>query len=127
MADIRMSLQQASEATGIPANTLRSRYKVGKLKGERDNSGRVFVWIDPLAVASKKRVSKNAKPVRSDGELDALKGHIVTLEGQLAAADARAADWQTKAEAAQAELLVLWKRIADEQRPRSWWSWVRGR
>lgn len=143
MADIRMSLQQASEATGIPANTLRSRYKVGKLKGERDNSGRLFVWVDPLA-PPKKRNSKNAKPVQEDGELEALRGHVETLKDQLAAADLRAATWQAKAEAAataeiraatwqakaeaaQAEVLALWQRIAEEQHPRSWWDRVRGR
>lgn len=127
MTDIRMSLREASEATGIPANTLRSRYKAGKLRGERDNVGRVFVWIDPLAVPSKKQVSNNSKQVRNDGELEALKGHVETLKGQLTAADARAADWQAKAEAAQAEILELWQRIAGEQQPRSWWDRVRGR
>ena len=127
MTDLRMSLREASEATGIPANTLRSRYKAGKLRGERDNVGRVFVWIDPTAQGSKSKVSNSSNRVRNDGELEALKGHIVTLEGQLAAANARAADWQVKAEVAQAELLEVWQRIAGEQQPRSWWDRVRGR
>ena len=124
MADVRMSLREASEATGIPANTLRSRYKAGKLRGERDNAGRLFVWIDPTAQSSKSKVSNSSKQVRNNGELEALKGHIVTLEGQLAAAETRAADWQAKAEAAQAEVLELWQRIAGEQRPRTWWDRV---
>lgn len=121
MADVRMSLREASEATGIPANTLRSRYKAGKLRGERDNAGRLFVWIDPTAQSSKSKVSNSSKQVRNDGELEALKGHIVTLERQLAAADDRAVEWQAKAEAAQAELLEVWQRLAKEQ-PRSWWN-----
>lgn len=127
MTDIRMALREASELTGIPSNTLRSRYKVGTLKGERDNSGRLFVWIDPVAVASKKATSHNAKPARNDGELEALKAHIETLKEQLAAADARADEWQAKAEAAQAEQLRLWRDFVGRlnsyqpEGSRSWW------
>lgn len=131
MTDLRMSLREASEATGIPANTLRSRYKAGKLRGERDNAGRLFVWIDPAAQGSKSKASNSSKQVRSDGELEALKGHIETLQVQLAAADARAADWQTKAETAQAENADLWQRFTEHlmmrEPPRSWWDRVRGR
>lgn len=104
MTEIRMALREASELLGIPANTLRSRYKVGKLKGERDNSGRLFVWIDPTFAGSKKPTSHNAKHPRNEGELEALKAHVETLKGQLAKAEDRAAEWQSKAEAAQAEI-----------------------
>lgn len=113
MTEIRMALREASELLGIPANTLRSRYKVGKLKGERDNSGRLFVWIDPTFAGSKKPISHNAKYPRNEGELEALKSHVETLKVQLDKAEARAAEWQAKAEAAQAELT---------QRNRSWLS-----
>ena len=126
MAEVRMALREASEATGIPANTLRSRYKAGKLRGERDNSGRLYVWIDPAAQGSSSKASNSSKQVRTEGELEALKGHIETLKDQLAAADARASDWQAKAEAAQAEVLELWQRLAEDQ-PRSWWNRMLGR
>lgn len=79
MADVRMSLREASEATGIPSNTLRSRYKSGKLRGERDNSGRLFVWIDPTVQGSKSKTSNSSKQVRNEGELEALRGHVETL------------------------------------------------
>lgn len=131
MTDVRMPLREASEATGIPANTLRSRYKVGKLKGERDNSGRLFVWIDPLAVPSKNRVSHNAKQVRNDGEIEALKAHVETLKDRLVLAEARVTEWQKKAEAAQAESLDLWRRftkqLMEREQPRSWWDRLLGR
>ena len=104
MSEIRMPLREASELLGIPANTLRSRYKVGKLKGDRDNSGRLFVWIDPTSAGSKKPTSHNAKHLRNEGELEALKGHVETLKVQLDRAEARATEWQGKAEALQDEL-----------------------
>lgn len=126
MADVRMSLREASEATGIPSNTLRSRYKSGKLRGERDNSGRLFVWIDPTVQGSKSKTSNSSKQVRNEGELEALRGHVETLKGQLAKAEARADEWQAKAEAGQAEVLELWQRLAEDQR-RSWWSRMLGR
>jgi len=119
-----MSLVEGAKALGIPVNTLRSRFKAGKIRGERDNRDKLWVWIDPSKEVSKVSASKPSKRVRSDGELEALKGHIETLQVQLTAADARAADWQAKAEAAQAEVLELWQRIAGEQRPRTWWDRV---
>lgn len=122
-----MSLAEGAKALGIPVNTLRSRFKAGKIRGERDNRDKLWVWIDPSKEVSKASASKPSKRVRDDGELEALKGHIETLQVQLSAADARAADWQAKAEAAQAEVLELWQRIAGERQPRSWWDRVRGR
>lgn len=117
MTEVRMPLAEAAEALGLPVNTLRSRFKAGKIRGERDNAGRLFVWIDPSKQTSKKATSKNSKRLLNEGELEALKSHVETLKLQLDRAEARAADWQSKAEAAQAELA---------QRNRSWLSRVFG-
>lgn len=113
MTEVRMSLAEGAAALGLPVNTLRSRFKAGKIRGERDNAGRLFVWIDASKPPSKKSASKNSKHLRNEGELEALKSHVETLKCQLAKAEDRAAEWQAKAEAAQAELT---------QRNRSWLS-----
>lgn len=129
-----MPLAEAAATLGVPVNTLRSRFKAGKIRGERDNSGRLFVWINPASEGSKKTFSNNAKPVRNDGEIEALKGHIETLTGQLALAEARASEWQAKAEASQAETLRLWRAFTarinaaerSQREPRSLWSRIFG-
>lgn len=104
MTEVRMPLAEAAEALGLPINTLRSRFKAGKVRGERDNAGRLFVWIDPSKQTSKKATSKNSKHLRNEGELEALRAHVETLKVQLDKAEARAVEWQGKAEAAQAEI-----------------------
>lgn len=126
MTDVRMPLAEAAATLGVPVNTLRSRFKAGKVRGERDNAGRLFVWVTPSNQPSKSAFSKNSKQVRNDGELEALKAHIETLKDQLTAAEARASDWQAKAEKSQAEVFELWQRLAEEQ-PRSWWNRMLGR
>lgn len=104
MTEVRMPLAEAAEALGLPVNTLRSRFKAGKIRGERDNAGRLFVWIDASKPPSKKAASNSSKRLRNEGELESLKAHVETLKGQLAKAEDRAAEWQSKAEAAQAEI-----------------------
>lgn len=117
MTEVRMPLAEAAEALGLPVNTLRSRFKAGKIRGERDNAGRLFVWIDASKPPSKKAASNSSKRLRNEGELEALKSHVETLKSQLDKAEARAVEWQGKAEALQAELA---------QRNRSWLSRVFG-
>lgn len=61
MADIRMSLADAAMVLGIAPNSVRSRFKAGKLRGERDNQGKIWVWLDDAAqpaVGSKPKPSK---------------------------------------------------------------------
>ena len=106
MAQIRMSLAQAAKALGIAPNSVRSRFKAGKLEGERDNSGKIWVWIDPDALPPaplKPRKSKPSIEGSESGEIHALKSHIQTLEQQLARSQAKVEALRTKA--AQADRL----------------------
>lgn len=119
MTDVRMSLAEAAAAFGVPVNTLRSRFKAGKVRGERDNAGKLWVWIDPAAKLSKSKLSNSSKQVRNDGEIEALKGHVETLKSQLAQAEARADEWKAKAEAAESR---NWEFLQ-----RSWWDRLLGR
>lgn len=100
MAPIRMSLAEAATALGIAPNSVRSRFKAGKLRGERDNSGKIWVWIDPNASPpspSNLRTSKPSIEGLKNGEIEALKSHIRTLEQQLALSQAEAGTLRDKA------------------------------
>lgn len=58
MAEQRLSLEDAGKAFGITANAMRARAKKSpeKYRPETDNTGKIWVWIDP-----EKRPSKSAK------------------------------------------------------------------
>ena len=80
MEAVRMSLADAGKVLGIATNSVRSRWKAGHLRGERDNAGKIWVWIDPT---SDVRPSKPATKASTEGEVTALREHIATLTDQL--------------------------------------------
>ncbi|MGI4811084.1 MAG: hypothetical protein ACRYF2_23610 [Janthinobacterium lividum] len=87
MADIRMSLADAAMALGIAPNSVRSRFKAGKLRGERDNLGKIWVWLDDAdssIVGSKFKPSKPSIEGFEQGRFEALEAHLRTLTEQLA-------------------------------------------
>lgn len=88
MPDVRMSLSDAATTLGIAPNSVRSRFKAGKLRGERDNSGKIWVWLDPSMKGSKPNPSKPSKEGSKPFEIEALQAHIHTLSEQLALANA---------------------------------------
>ena len=92
MTEVRMSLAEAGELLGIKPNSVRSRFKAGKIKGERDNSGKIWVWINKTKAAndkgSKKHVSKPSIETFETNEIKALQAHINTLSKQLSVATA---------------------------------------
>ena len=101
MAEVRMSLADAAAALGIAPNSVRSRWKAQKIRGERDNSGKVWVWLDPEKTAndkgSKEIVSKPSIEPSNRFEINALQDHVKTLVEQLAIANAELADLRPKA------------------------------
>lgn len=80
MEAVRMSLADAGKVLGIATNSVRSRWKAGHLRGERDNAGKVWVWIDPAAEV---RSSKPTTKASTEGEATALREHIASLTDQL--------------------------------------------
>ena len=63
MAKVRMSLADAGALLGLAPNSVRSRFKAGKLRGERDNEGKLWVWLDPDEQgASKASIEPPSKP-----------------------------------------------------------------
>ena len=88
-----MSLAEASALTKTPQNTLRSRWKSGRIRGERDNAGKIWVWVDPNLTGSKKRTSKPSKGSNDaaigalTAQLERAQGEIETLRPKAALAD----------------------------------------
>lgn len=116
MTELRMSLADASATLGVPVNTLRSRFKAGKIRGERDNTGKLWIWISPSNQPSKVRTSKPSKIVRNDSETEALKLTITQLQRDLEIALAELAGLRPRASAAdrlEGQMAEAEKRIAD--------------
>ena len=116
MPEIRMSLVEASAILGIATNSVRSRYKSGKIRGEHDNKGRIWVWIDPESSPSKRSVSNNS----IEPNIEALK----ILTEQLSIANLELADLRPKAAMAErldAERPLLLGQIEDLKADRDAW------
>lgn len=96
-----MTLKAAAAMMGLHPNSVRSRYKKGKLRGETDNMGKIWVWVDPSKVAndvgSMKPTVKVTKEVRSDNEIKALRDHLEATTEQLAKAEAKIAELEPQA------------------------------
>ena len=95
MPEIRMSLKEAGALLGLKPNSVRSRYKKGQIRGEADNMGKLWVYLDPsIEPPSKVSIEPSSnssnEPVLS-GEISALKGQVNVLSEQLAKADAELA------------------------------------
>lgn len=106
-----MTLAQAADLLGIAPNSVRSRWKSGKIKGERDNEQKIWVWVDREKTAndqgSKQVASKPSKGLSNpsiegskDHVVSALEAHVQTLAQQLALANAELVDLRPKAAAA---------------------------
>ena len=85
MGEIRMSLADAATLLGIAPNSVRSRFKVGKIRGERNNQGKLWVWLDHTGQGSKQDSSnlsiEGSKRDRSKPSNEGSnKAHIEALE-----------------------------------------------
>ena len=118
--ELRMSLAEAAALTKTPLNTLRSRWKAGKVRGERDNAGKIWVWIDPDLVGSKQRTSKVSKSVSkpsNDAAFEALKVQLHRANDELDVLRPKAA----MADALAAEKALLGEQITDLKADRDAW------
>lgn len=107
-----MSLADAASVLGIAPNSVRSRFKAGKIKGERDNLGKLWVWLDHAVEGSKLATSnpsiegsKNpSSNLRSKGSneahINALEAHLRTLTDQLHLAQVEVTTLRIRASAA---------------------------
>lgn len=108
MTELRMSLADAAALLGIAPNSVRSRFKSGKLRGERDNQGKIWVWLEPGLArpeGSKSKASKPAAEATSKGSIEpsiitALEAHNRTLTEQLSLAQGELATLRSRASVA---------------------------
>ena len=83
MNPTRMTLNEAANVLGIKPQSVRSRCKAGKLKGERDNSGKIWVWLDGSIPPNQRGSKHPLQQVATAGEIEALRGHIAAMTAEL--------------------------------------------
>lgn len=116
-----MSLAEASALLGTPQNTIRSRFKAGKLRGERDNSGKIWVWIDPKSAPSKPVRSKpsDSQPSKAsvDAALEVMTAAFEQAQRELEALREKA----SRVDQLEAEKAMLISQISDLKEDRDAW------
>lgn len=121
MVEVRMSLADAAATLGIAPNSVRSRFKAGKLRGERDNQGKIWVWLDDATPPIEASNSKASKPSIEGSELahiKALEAHLQAVSEQLKLAQGELSTLRSRASAAdrlEAEIAGL-EALRDEAR-----------
>lgn len=131
----RFSLEAAGKLFGITANAMRARAKKSpeKYRMERDNGGKIWLWIDTEGLLDPKAVKAKAKGSKSNylkASIDALMERseaVSELRGRLSAEIARADAAERARDQAEADR-DRWQAMAERlaERPRrSWWPWSR--
>lgn len=119
MSELRMSLADAAKALGLTENGIRSRFKRGKLRGERDNTGKLWVWVQPSQSPSHEKPSQ---PSQNELllRLEFKDREIDSLTGQLADMRADRDSWRDQA------TRLLTKEEFVPPAKRGLWKWLRG-
>ena len=124
----RFSLDAAGKLFGISANAMRARANKSpeKYRVERDNGGKIWLWIDPESLPAPRTRKTSVEGSKFDelkASIDAVKEHtevVMELRENLAAATARA----DAAEADRDHWRDMAQRLAAPPR-RNWWPWGR--
>lgn len=89
MPETRMDLNEAGQLLGVTANAVRARAKKGKIRYETDNSGKIWVFLDPDTVAPPRPPLEAPEPslkdemkVSNQAVIEALEGHIESLKSE---------------------------------------------
>lgn len=112
-----MSLADAAALLNTAPNTIRSRFKAGKIRGERDNAGKIWVWINPDLPHSKNQSSKGSKKVSNDAALEALTTALDRAQNELEDLRSKAA----RVDILDAEKTLLIEQINDLKSDRDEW------
>lgn len=115
--EVRMSLADAASLTGVATNTIRSRFKAGKIRGERDNAGKIWVWIDPDLKGSKSKSSKPSIEGSNDASIEVLREQLERSQKELLALREKAA----RVDILDAEKALLVSQIEDLKSDRDAW------
>lgn len=126
----RFSLEAAGNLLGVSANAVRARVKKKPedYRFERDNGGKIWLWLDPENLPYPRKRKSDEKGSSFEGlkpsikakkgidevtfEVERLRGEVEAERKLRQAAEADRDRWQTMAE-----------KLADH--PRRWWPWQR--
>ena len=80
---IRLSVPQAAERLGITQDAVRKRIKRGYIGWEKDEDGRLYVWVDPTETAketSSETSRETSSETSQDVDDDVLLDYVETLK-----------------------------------------------
>jgi hypothetical protein len=79
---IRLSVPQAAERLGITQDAVRKRIKRGYIEWEKDEDGRLYVWVNPAETA-KETSSETSSETSKDVDDAVLLDYVETLKGRI--------------------------------------------
>ena len=119
----RMTLNEAAAALGIAPNSVRTRFKSGKIKGERDNAGKIWVWLSPDTPANMRPSKKLRQKVTVEAKNNDLEPIIEMLTEEVRTLRPKAAE----AERLAGELSGLRVALDEVRADRDHWRTEAGR
>jgi len=78
----RVTIQEAARRLGVKEDAIRKRIQRGSIRHEKDEDGRVYVWVDTTQDA--RRTSQDTQDTTQDERLEVLKDQVGYLRRQLA-------------------------------------------
>jgi hypothetical protein len=115
----KFNLEVAGRLLGISSSAMRARAKKDpeKYQLERDNRGKIWVWLDPATLPELKPAMQPAKAVALQAQPDELKAALQAIQ-EYAQAAAAAADLQGKIDALSDDLVTARQAaaVADAER-----------
>ncbi len=79
---IRLSVPQAAERLGITQDAVRKRIKRGYIEWEKDEDGRLYVWVDPTETV-KETSSETSSETSKDVDDAVLLDYVETLKERI--------------------------------------------
>jgi hypothetical protein len=84
----RMLVREASEVLGISTDGVRMRVSRGSMESEKDESGRVWVWLDPAHADTRDRNRGGGQHSGTIEEVESLRDQVGYLRGVIEVRDA---------------------------------------
>jgi hypothetical protein len=84
----RMLVREAAEMLGISTDGVRMRITRGSMESEKDESGRVWVWLDPAHADTRDRNRGGGQHSGTVEEVESLRDQVGYLRGVIEVRDA---------------------------------------
>ena len=134
--DRELPLAEAAIELGLTAEALRMRWRRGKVRGRRDDAGKVWIVLGPEQSTGRRPDANRSKPEQASELVEALKGQVADLQKRLDAAEQAQSEMRRLLLAGHQALADLTKRLPElppsenmsELAPtpaRRWWPWAR--